>query len=180
MRWPGSHWNFIIKKYFRFNTTMSECTENRRRDYRTKRKLRYWVQITKKLTLCLEYGITDSISEIRTCSVFYGTVGSYAVGLHCSMIFSKWRLGAYFAPILNVIALPRHLFALLLKIVTFNTVLMVLKIVTLLYNGYLCFFEWRSFWSDKYYTCVMYTSYIVHRSCFLMFLTWFCLIFCLI
>ena len=31
--------------------------------------------------------------------------------------------------------------ALLLKIVTFNTVLMVLKIVTQLYNGHLCFFN---------------------------------------
>ena len=51
-------------------------------------------------------------------------------------MFSKGRLGAYFATILNEIALPRHLFAL------FNTVLMVLKIVTLLYNnnGHLCFF----------------------------------------
>ena len=36
-------------------------------------------------------------------------------------MFSKWRLGAYFAQILNVIALPLHLFALLLKIVNFNT-----------------------------------------------------------
>ena len=40
-----------------------------------------------------------------------------------------------------MIALPRHLVALFLKIVTFNTVLMVLKIVTLLYNGHLCFFN---------------------------------------
>ena len=40
-----------------------------------------------------------------------------------------------------MIALPRHLFALLLKIVTFNTVLMVLKIVTLLFHGHLCFFN---------------------------------------
>ena len=43
----------------------------------------------------------------------------------------------------NVVALPQHLVALLvivlLKIVTFNTVLMVLKILTLLYNGHLCF-----------------------------------------
>ena len=39
-----------------------------------------------------------------------------------------------------MIALPRHLFALLLKIVTFNTVLMVLKIVTLLYHGHNMFF----------------------------------------
>ena len=40
-----------------------------------------------------------------------------------------------------MVALPRHLVALFLKIVTFNTVLMVLKIVTLLYNGHLCFFS---------------------------------------
>ena len=40
-----------------------------------------------------------------------------------------------------MVALPRHLVALFLKIVTFNTVLMVLKIVTLLYNGHLCFFN---------------------------------------
>ena len=44
-----------------------------------------------------------------------------------------------------MIALPRHLVALFLKIVTFNTVLMVLKIVTLLYNGHLCFFNGDSF-----------------------------------
>ena len=44
-------------------------------------------------------------------------------------------------PISNVIALPLHPVALFLKIVTFNTVLMVLKIVTLLYNGHLCFFN---------------------------------------
>ena len=87
------------------------------------------------------------------------------------------RLGTCFAPISNVIALPQHLFALLLKIVTFNTVLMVLKIVILLYNGHLCFFNGDRFEVIcKYYTCVMYTSYIVHRSCFLMCLTWFCLI----
>ena len=80
-----------------------------------------------------------------------------------------------------MVTLPRHLLALLLKIVTFSTVLMVLKIVTLLYDGHLCFFNGDRFeLSDKYYTFVMYTSYIVHRSCFLMFLTWFCLIFCLI
>ena len=34
-----------------------------------------------------------------------------------------------------MVALPRHLVALFLKIVTFNTVLMVLKIVTLLCNA---------------------------------------------
>ena len=39
------------------------------------------------------------------------------------------------------------LLELLLKIVTFNTVLMVLKIVTLLYNGHLCFFH-----RDRYTT----------------------------
>ena len=48
----------------------------------------------------------------------------------------KAKFGAYFAPISNVVALPQHLVALLLKIVTFNTVL---KIVTLLYNGHLCY-----------------------------------------
>ena len=53
----------------------------------------------------------------------------------------KTWYGTSFAPISNVIALPRHLVALFLKIVTFNTVLMVLKIVTLLYNGHLCFFN---------------------------------------
>ena len=40
-----------------------------------------------------------------------------------------------------MVALPRHLVALFLKIVTFNNVLMVLKIVTLLYNGRVCFFN---------------------------------------
>ena len=40
-----------------------------------------------------------------------------------------------------MIALPRHLFALLLKIVSFNTVRMVLKIVTLLYNKTRVFFN---------------------------------------
>ena len=40
-----------------------------------------------------------------------------------------------------MVALPRHLVALFKKIVTFNTVLMVLKIVILLYNGHLCFFN---------------------------------------
>ena len=76
-----------------------------------------------------------------------------------------------------MVALPRHLVALLLKIVTLNTVLMVLKIVTLLYNGHLCFFNGDRFEViNTTHVCVMYTSYIVHRSCFLMFLTWFCLI----
>ena len=40
-----------------------------------------------------------------------------------------------------MVALPQHLVALFLKIVTFNTVLMVLKIVSLLYNSHLCFFN---------------------------------------
>ena len=62
-------------------------------------------------------------------------------------------------------------YTLLLKIVAFNTVLMVLKIVTLLYNGHLCFFN--RFEVTNTTRVIMYTSYIVHRSCFLMFLTWF-------
>ena len=70
-------------------------------------------------------------------------------------MFSKGRLGACFAPISNVVALPRHLVALLLKIVTFNTVLMVLKIVTLLYNGHLCFFNGDHFGVINYTTLVL-------------------------
>ena len=42
------------------------------------------------------------------------------------------------AQIWNVIALPRHIFALLLKIVTFNSANGA-KIVTLLYNGHVFF-----------------------------------------
>ena len=79
-----------------------------------------------------------------------------------------------------MIALPGHLVALFLKIVTFNTVQMVLKIVTLLYNGHLCFFNGDRFEViNTTLVLYMYTS-IVHRSCFLMCLTWFWLIFCLI
>ena len=49
--------------------------------------------------------------------------------------------------------LPRHLFAL------------GLKIVTLLFSSV----KWRSFLSDKYQMCVMYISYIVHMFSFSMF-----------
>ena len=74
-----------------------------------------------------------------------------------------------------MIALPQHFVALLQKIVTFNTGLTVLKIVTLHYYGHLCFFNGDRF---EVINATLVLCYIVHRSRFLMFLTWFCL--CLI
>ena len=58
-----------------------------------------------------------------------------------------------------MIALPRHLVALSLKIVTFNTVLMVLKMVTLLYNGHLCFFNGDRFEVINTTKCYVYQLY---------------------
>ena len=79
-----------------------------------------------------------------------------------------------------MVALPRHLVALFLKIVTFNTVLMVLKIVTLLYNGHLCFFNGDRFEviNTTLVVCIPVILSIGHVL--LMCLTWFWLIFCLI
>ena len=66
-----------------------------------------------------------------------------------------------------MIALPRHLFALILKIVTFNTVLMVLKIVTLLYNGHLFFFSKGDYFeviNTTLVLCIPVILYIDHVS----------------
>ena len=55
---------------------------------------------------------------------------------------------------------------------------MVLKIVTLLYNGHLCFFNGDHF--EVINTTLVLCTPVILSSCFLMFLTWFCLIFYLI
>ena len=57
---------------------------------------------------------------------------------------------------------------------------MVLKIVTRLYNGHLCFSNGDRFEVINTTLVLCIPGYIVRRSCFLVFLNWFCLIFCLI